>query len=246
MMKMADQDTSIGVGQTAFRTTQWGRILEARAADSEAVRTLLAELAATYWRPVYKYIRIAWKKTNEEAKDLTQEFFAEVFRPEFILRADRARGNFRQFVLASIKNFLRDAEKSRSARKRGGGVRVVPLDDGEVEIEPADGATPEEIFHRAWAEALLAESLKELGETLEERGRGQVFRVFREYCMNAEAGGEPTYRELAGRTGLSASDITNYLYEARRELRRILIRKAGASASSWGEVEKELQSLFGI
>ena len=40
--------------------------------------------------------------------------------------------------------------------------------------------------------------------------------------------------------------MTNHLYEARRALRKSLLRKAGASVASWDDVEKELHDIFGI
>jgi RNA polymerase sigma-70 factor (ECF subfamily) len=221
------------MGQSAFRTTQWGRILDAR--DPESARALLSDLARQYWRPVYRYIRAAWRKENEEAKDLTQEFFAEVFRPEFLARADPSRGSFRNFLLASLRNFLRDEGKRGRARKRGGGEAFVPI---EEEAAPAPGADPEALFLRAWAETVLSESLGELRGRL----RPQVFDAFRLYCVEGAAS---SYRDVADKTGRSVSEVTNDLFEARRELRRILLRRVGACVADEAQAALELKELFG-
>ena len=33
-------------------------------------------LVRAYWRPVYYHLRVQWNATADNAKDLTQEFFA--------------------------------------------------------------------------------------------------------------------------------------------------------------------------
>jgi len=238
---MPGQDTSIGAGRTAFARTCWTEILRSREETPEARRGLLERLAAAYWRPVYKFIRVALRKENEEAKDLTQDFFAVVFQPDWVARADPARGTFRTFLLASLKNFVRDRDKYRGARKRGGGLVAVPI-DLLGESEPAEAATPEQAFHRSWAETTLLEALAELERTLATRGRPQVFGVFKEYCLEADG---VSYRSIGQKFGLSEADVTNYLSEARRELRRILVGKVGGTVGSPREVDDELRSLFG-
>src|SRR5260221_6225769 len=143
---MGERDTAIGAGRSTFEATQWGHVLEARRLDDPAVRDLLGRLAGAYWRPVYKYVRIAWGKGNEEAKDLTQEFFTCVFSHTFLARADPARGRFRTFVLASVKNFVRDYEKLRGTLKRGGGVLHVPVETADEEGQGLAESVPERAF----------------------------------------------------------------------------------------------------
>jgi RNA polymerase sigma-70 factor (ECF subfamily) len=212
---MGDQDTSIGAGQSQFPATRWSQILDPSTAEK-------------YWRPVYKFIRIAWRKSNEEAKDLTQEFFAEVFQPDFLAKADPARGNFRTFLLASLKNFLKDDHKHRTAQKRS--APTLPMED----IDVACDASPEAAFTRSWAETLLNEALREL----EGRVSKPVYDAFRAHCENPDL----SYQDLAQKQGLSVSQVTNYLFEARKGLRTILVSKVSAYA---GDVESELRELYG-
>jgi RNA polymerase sigma-70 factor (ECF subfamily) len=237
------QDTSIGAGYTTFARTQWGKIESLRSSDPKAAREILEELAKTYWRPVYKYIRVAWRKSNEEAKDITQEFFANVFNPQFLSRADPARGTFRTFLLASLKNFLRDYQKYKSAQKRGGGVKVLSLTATD-EDAPAENSDPEREFNRSWAQQVLEDSLAELERNCASRGREKVFLVLKEYCLASGDGLKPGYKDLATTMGLAVSDVTNYLFEARRELKRILEAKISSYTASGHGVEEELRSLF--
>lgn len=241
MVTVAEQDTSFGAGRSAFARTQWSEIASAR----DGAREPLEALAAAYWRPVYRFLRAALGKGNEDAKDLTQDFFATVFQPEWLGRADPERGSFRTFLLASLKNFVRDHEKHRGALKRGGGARIVPLDALPEDGPPADGMSPEQAFMRSWAEELLAAALDELGSALAGRGRERVFRAFKEYCLDPDPSRPVSYEGLARRLGVPVSDVTNYLSEARRELRTILAAKVSPYLASGQDAEHELRALFG-
>jgi len=243
---MREHDTSLGANHPGFEATNWGRILETRRGDGAATRDLMESLARTYWRPIYEYIRVAWRKGNEEAKDLTQDFFAAVFRLEFLARADPARGRFRTFVLASVRNFLRDQEKHRRAAVRGGEVLHLPLEAIERETLPASDLDPEAAFRRSWAESLLSAALGELERTLAARGRQASFNVFRSYSLERAPGGDVSYESLALKLGLSISQVTNYLYESKNELRSILLGMVESTLTSREDAEEELRTIFGI
>ena len=242
---MKEQDTSLGASHPAFEATRWGSILEARG-DVPATRDLLETLARTYWRPVYRYIRRAWRQGNEDAKDLTQEFFTAIFRPEFLARAAPARGRFRTFVLASLRNFLRDREKHRSASVRGGDAFHIPLEAVERESLHTPDLDPEESFHRSWAQSLLSRAVGELERTLVARGRQCSFDVFRSYSLERAPGVTVSYGSLALRLGLSVGQVTNYLHKSRQELRSILLRMVESTVASRQEAEQELRTIFGI
>jgi hypothetical protein len=68
-----DPDTAIGGARDRFPSTRLSLIESVSAGD--ALRSdALDQVAALYWKPVYKYIRLKWSKSNEEAKDLTRLF----------------------------------------------------------------------------------------------------------------------------------------------------------------------------
>jgi hypothetical protein len=58
----------------AFTTTHWSVVLEAQG-ESLAAQEALENLCRTYWRPIYGFVRRQGTKP-EEAKDITQGFFA--------------------------------------------------------------------------------------------------------------------------------------------------------------------------
>src|SRR5262245_8668511 len=124
---MPTNDTKLGGAERAFPRTTWGLVsrLDPAAADHKAG---METLCARYWKPAYRYIRAAWSKSNEDAKDLTQAFFAWILEKEPLRKFDRDQGSFRNFLKVLLKRFLTNADDAVRRLKRGGGVRIVPID----------------------------------------------------------------------------------------------------------------------
>src|SRR6266542_4402882 len=141
-----------------FKTTHWTVILTAREKDGIAAREALARLCSTYWYPLYAFIR-RQGSTPHEAEDLTQEFFFRFLERHSLGSVQPAAGKFRSFLLACLKNFLANERERAHAQRRGGGQPVISLDSGAAEtryaMEPADDRTPEAVFERRWAFAVL-------------------------------------------------------------------------------------------
>ena len=57
-----------------FHTTHWSVVRQARDQDDTAAQEALDFLCATYWYPLYAFIR-RQGASPPEAEDLTQEFF---------------------------------------------------------------------------------------------------------------------------------------------------------------------------
>ena len=98
--------------------------------------------------------------TCRDAEDLTQAFFAHLLEKKVLRHADPSRGRFRSFLLTSLKNSAANARDRQLAKKRAPGrCRSCPLDVVIAEerylLEPATGETPERVFDRRWALALL-------------------------------------------------------------------------------------------
>src|SRR5206468_2474231 len=132
-----------------FVTTHWSAVLAAGLDESGAARKALDELARTYWYPLYVYTRRRGYDV-EEAKDLTQEFFARLIERNFLGDVVQGKGRFRYFLLAALKHFLADEWDKATAQKRGGGWTFVSLDAQDPEtryhLEPRDEETPERAF----------------------------------------------------------------------------------------------------
>ena len=87
----------------------------------------LARLCATYWYPLYAYIRRRGH-TPEEAQDLTQDFFARILEKGLLAEADPGRGRFRSFLRPVCAHYLANRRDHENARKRGGGRAAISID----------------------------------------------------------------------------------------------------------------------
>src|ERR1044071_7166658 len=81
-----------------FATTHWSVVLAAGQRESVRSAQVLEILCRQYWPPVYAFIRRRGRP-QDDAQDLTQEFFARLLEKNFVASADAAKGRFRPFRL---------------------------------------------------------------------------------------------------------------------------------------------------
>ena len=110
----------------AFTTTHWSVVLAAQG-STPAAQAALDKLCRTYWRPIYGFVRRRGVGP-EEAKDLTQGFFALLLERRDLKRVRQEKGRLRYYLLTSLKHFLTDERNRAMAIKRGKGQTLIPLD----------------------------------------------------------------------------------------------------------------------
>src|SRR5437762_5780881 len=172
--------TNAPTSAMGFHTTHWTLILEARDQQGPTAGAALESLCGTYWYPLYAFIRRQGASPHE-AEDLTQEFFHRFLERNGLASVQPSAGKFRSFLLACLKNFLANERERAHAQRRGGGQPLVPLDAGDAEtrysLEPADSRTPEEVFERRWAFAVLGRTMHDLRQ---EYSTGEKRELFEE------------------------------------------------------------------
>lgn len=241
-------ETEIGGPGGAFPSTTWAQVTRWRHGPAAGRRQILERLLAAYWKPVYGLIRQSWARSNEDAKDLTQEFFVtEILEGTLLDRFDPARGNFRAFLKGALLNFMRRVTRDAARQKRGGDAKAVPLHVGEVdlaEIVPDGRAlTPEQVFDRAWKRVVLARAVDLLERRLRARGKQTSFEVFRRYDLEPGAEG-PSYKQLARELGIDADDVKNHLTRAREEFTTAVSDIVAEYVDDPADVARELDTLF--
>jgi RNA polymerase sigma factor (sigma-70 family) len=235
-----------------FPLTRHSVVLGSASPDADTRQRAFASLVEAYWKPVYKYVRLKWQASPEEAEDLTQGFFARAFEKDFFRGYDPAKARFRTFLRTCLDGFMANERKAAGRLKRGGGVQHVALDfeTAEGELRQHDVAVPadmEEYFEREWARSVLALSVDRLRVHYREARRETYFRVFERYDLDATASGERlTYSELANEIGVSAADVTNYLAAARRQFRAIVLERLRELTATDDEFRDEARRLLGV
>lgn len=238
-----NRDTSLGGEGAVFPSTRWTAILSARSSQDPAHRENLDYLIRLYWKPVYRYIRVGWSKSNEDAKDLTQDFFAGLISRDSLKDVSPDKGRFRSFLKAALKNFLMQHKRDAGRQKRGGGAEIRGIDWTQIDLIDTSGESPEEAFDREWINAVLETALSRLRERLTAEGKALYADLFQKFYFG---GGEQlSYDQLAAEHGISKFDVGNYLKAARAKFREIALELIGEYVSDDGEREKEFTDLFG-
>jgi RNA polymerase sigma-70 factor (ECF subfamily) len=239
-------DTSIGGPRRDFPSTSWTLIRKAKGAGREPLERLIY----LYWKPAYYYIRAAGRRSVEDAKDLTQEFFARLVERRDWERLSPERGSFRGFLKRSLKNFLIDASRREQARKPSGAF-LFRFEECKDEAGPS--TDPEETFDRAWTATLLADAVRELEARLRREGSANLFDVFRLYCLPGNPGettrflrsGETTYAGVAEKLGLRETDVRKRLSRCRAVLREIVLERIREYAGDPSDVRAEFERIVG-
>ena len=245
------EDTSIGGPGGRFPTTRRSAVLGARSGDAEERQRSFETLVAAYWKPVYKYIRIRWRKSNEDAKDLTQGFFLRLMERDYLAPYEPSRGRFRTFLRTCLDGYLANEHKAESRLKRGGGAAHLSLDfetaEGELrQIEIADPAPVERYFEQEWVRSLLTMGVEALREECTARGKETAFRLFERYDLSEEDDQRLTYADLGRELDLPVTQVTNLLAFARREFRRLLLEKLREITATDEEFRSECRFLLGV
>jgi RNA polymerase sigma-70 factor (ECF subfamily) len=245
-------DTTLGGAGGSFPSTHWSEVQAAQDPSQPGYRDRLDALVRTYWKPAYAYIRASWKKSNEDAKDLTQAFFAHLLQNGRIAPPRKEGGRFRSYLKQALKNFLIDAHRSAEVRKAIQPAAV--LEAHAVSVHP----DPDRAFDREWLSCLLESALSSLEADLKKEGKGVYFEVFRTYLLDPAEGREvtvatqsgeivlPTYQTVGRRLGVRESDVRNYLTQCRTRLREILRTEIRQTLEDADEAEDELRSLLAV
>jgi RNA polymerase sigma-70 factor (ECF subfamily) len=247
---MRNGDTSLGGQGVNFSETVWGTIERARDASPEVRQAGLEELARTYWKPVYRYLRVAWAKSNEDAKDLAQAFFLWLTDRNALERYAKERGSFRTFLKALLRHFVQHHDEALERLKRGGGKVIVSLNPDEAtltDVVPDPKAlNPEEAFEREWRNSLMAKAVDRVRRRLVAEGIGVKFSVFEAYYLNGSAEQRPTYTGVAGRLGIKEGDVKHYLADVREDVRNEIRTVLSQTLSRPDDFQEEWNAFFGV
>ncbi len=233
-----------------FATTRWSLVLAAAepvAGDSGDVHAeqALAELCERYWYPLYAYVRRRGYSV-EDARDLTQAFFAQLLEKRSLRAADPDRGRFRTFLLASLQNFLGGTWRKAQALKRGGGLRMIALDFDSAEqtygLEPSRELSPEEVYERRWALSVLESAVHDLRQRYAADGKAELFEALKTFLGGD--GDVPPYAELAQQLGQSEGALRTALSRLRARWRKRVRELVADTVREPAEVQDELQTLI--
>lgn len=228
-----------------FATTHWSLVLNAAGGDGPAADHALETLCRAYWPAIHCYVRRRIPDP-EQARDLTQEFFARLLQRGAIAAADPQKGRFRTFLLTLLQRFLTDELNRASTLKRGGGERILSLDEFASEegrpFEPFTTRTPEEEFDRRWALATLDNALLRLRAEAERSGNGSLFESVQTLLSGGGDHGEIV--RTAERLGLGESALKMRLSRWRARYRELIREEVAQTVPRLADLEIEMKHLL--
>ena len=231
-------------GAGAFATTHWSLILQAVDEEGEGSQSALESLCRAYWYPLYAYARRSGRSPHD-AQDLTQSFFNYLLEKKLLAKADPGAGRFRSFLLGSFRHFTSNEDQRAFALKRGGSVVTISWDAAQAEEqfadEPSTSETPETIYERTWAVAVLDRALELLRHEYAEGGKAALFDALNVF-LTGDRG--PAYAEMAARLGLTEAHIKVTVHRLRQRYRELLRSTVAHTVASPLDVDTELHHLF--
>jgi RNA polymerase sigma factor (sigma-70 family) len=228
-------------------------VVHALASEDRAARHRAHDaIAAMYWKPVYKYIRLRWNATREDAEDLTQDFFHRAFEKEWFKEFDARRARFRTFLRTCVDRSVMNARRAATRDKRGGGLAHVSMDFVGAESEivaslAGDLPEPDELFRREWIRSVFESAIARLRGDLTARGKSVHFELFSRYDLSSlDIERRPTYAELARAFDLPPTQVTNYLALARRRFREVVLDLLAETTGDERDYADSVRELLGM
>lgn len=238
-----EPDSFAGPRRAVFDTTRWSLVLRAGAGPGPARE----ELCATYWYPLYAWLRRSGEDAHDAA-DLVQGFFAELLARGDLEGLAEQGGRFRAFLRVALRRFAGRAREAARARKRGGDVEHVPLafDAADAERryarEPAHGETPERLYDRTFALELLAATLAGLRAEEIAAGRGERFARLEPFLSGEPPAGG--HAALAAELGTTTNALELAVTRLRRRWRAALTTAVARLVDRPQDVEDEFALLL--
>lgn len=244
-------ETSMGGSKSAFRTTHWSEIRQAKTWSKTRQRVIVDSLIGQYWKPVYSYLRLRGYD-NERAKDLTQSFFQEIVLGKHLIeQADEKKGRFRTLLLRTLDRYRISIQRAEAAGKRRPKEAVISLEDfDEASIRLASREMkPDEAFTYFWASALLDEVAAEVRQGCIRDNKQTHWDLFRAHILEPIMGGEvpPPLQELCKRFDIdSETKASNMIVTVKRRFQRAIGARVRQHVNSDEEVAQEISDLMRI
>ncbi len=231
----------------SMQPTRWTLVREAQG-DDETSRQALADLCEAYWQPVFRFLRYEGR-AEDNARELTQAFFAKLLESRNIKGADPSRGKFRTYVLGAVKHFLADQRKAANREKRGGGRALEPLDTNRESAPGLQVADPrsgidDTLFDREWAYTVLDRALEALKRAWEVKGKSAEFTALKPWLTGSTE--NPRQGEVAFELGISANHLKVTIHRLRKAFRNEVRSEISQTVVGDQAIAEELRYLLEV
>ncbi len=222
----------------SFPATSWTAISNLQGDEVQA-RKALDYLCRIYWFPLFVFAR-RLGLSPDDAMDRTQDFFARPPQDNIFKRADREKGRMRTFLLTAFRRLI-----ISEWRRTGGSKPPVSLEDAETRYSQllVDHMSPEVVFERQWAKAILLGALGRLKRAMSSPERAALLEAQLPYFLGSA--GEANQAEAAARLGLSEEAFRQSLLRTKRRFSRLVKVEIAETMENptAAEIEDELEEI---
>ena len=222
-----------------FPTTRRSVVQALRSDDSQERTRAFDTLVAIYWKPLYKFARITWRRSPEDAEDLTQAFFARMYERESLAGFDARKAAFRTYLRTLFERHAANEAKATLRMKRGGTITTLDFEEAEAELKD-ERSNPEDLFYRDWVRSVFAVALARMRESVSP----EQFAIFEAYDLSDDR--NVSYRDLASQFGMRETTITNHLSAVRGKFREAVLDTLREATATDAEFRAEARALLGI
>jgi RNA polymerase sigma-70 factor (ECF subfamily) len=220
-------------------------VLAASSPESTRYQEALEMLCQTYWYPLYAFLR-RLGHDRHQAEDCIQGFFANLLEKRGLRLVDPKYGKFRSFMLAALKHFLADQRNRELAQKRGGGWKALSIDfenaENQYALELAHNLSPERLFEKSWALAVLERTMARLKAESAAAGKQKLFDHLKVCLLGV--GDSVSYRQMAAELGMTEGAVKVAVHRLRRRYRELLRHEIVQTVATADEADEEIQNLF--
>lgn len=224
-----------------FAPTRWSLVLRARGPSPEA-RSALSDLCAAYWNPVLRHLR-GLGIPEDDARELTQAFFAHLLSGDRITTADPERGRFRSYLLVALRRFLKDRRLAEGRIRRGGNIPHEPIEtDSPTEPAIPESGSDTVRFDREWAFAVITRSLDAVAADYEASGRATLFDQLKPW-LEGQVGES---QAIATQLGLSEGALKVAVHRLRRRFKEAVLHEIRQTLPEGEDPATELNYLIEV
>ena len=233
-------------GGAPFHTTHWSMVVQAmESRPPVSAQRALADFCQAYWPPLYTFVRPRGH-TPPPPPDLVQGVFAHLLEHQTLSRADREKGRLRTFLLGALQHYLANAHDHAHTLKRGGGQRIVSMDDGLVAAEAAlvsgSGLDESNSYDQSWVATLVSRAWERLRGELTAEGKAQTLTELKPFLVGGSV--LPSQEEVAARLGVPFATLRTVLRRTRQRYRDTLRDEVARTITNPTEVDDELHYLY--
>lgn len=239
---------STSSADSTFHSTRWTLVLRSRG-DAPEARTALGELCEVYWAPVFRFLR-SEGRTDDDSRELAQDFFARVLSRGGLDGADPAKGRFRSYLLGALKHFLAERRRNEGREKRGGGVVVESLDATShdtapgLQIADASAAMSDKHFDREWAFAVMDRSLKAVQADFEKAGKSAHFEALKPWLVGDTD--QLSQADAATQLGVTTGAVKVMVHRLRKTFRAAVEAEIAQTVPATEDIDEELRYLIEV